>query len=89
VPLNSAPLWQDLGGVGRVSGFLGRFRTDREAAETGGPKPPGTPPTIMPGPSYAGMREEDLGAIYEYLRTVEPIRHRVRTYERTPADGGR
>jgi hypothetical protein len=43
----------------------------------------------MPWPSYAGKREEDLGAIYEYLRTVEPIRHRVRTYERTPADGGR
>ena len=22
---------------------------------------------------YAGMTEEDLGAIYEYLRTVEPV----------------
>ena len=30
---------------------------------------------------YAGMHVEDLAAIYEYLRTVEPVRHRVGTFE--------
>ena len=29
--------------------------------------------TVMPWSRYAGMTKEDLGAIYEYLRTVEPI----------------
>jgi hypothetical protein len=42
----------------------------------------------MPWSSYATMREEDLGAIYEHLRTVEPIRHRVTIYESPPPDGG-
>ena len=29
--------------------------------------------TVMPWSRYAGMTEEDLGAIYEYLRTIEPV----------------
>ena len=27
----------------------------------------------MPWTMYAGMSEQDLGAIYDYLRTVPPI----------------
>jgi mono/diheme cytochrome c family protein len=33
--------------------------------------------TIMPWTLYAGMSEEDLSAIYDYLRTVKPVKHRV------------
>ncbi len=33
--------------------------------------------SIMPWTMYAGMTEDDLGAIYDYLRTVPPIRNRV------------
>jgi hypothetical protein len=33
--------------------------------------------TIMPWTDFAGMTEEDLGAIYEYLRTVAPVRNEV------------
>ena len=29
--------------------------------------------TIMPWVMYAGMTEQDLGAIYDYLRTVKPV----------------
>ena len=29
--------------------------------------------TVMPWSRYSGMTEEDLGAIYEYLRTIAPI----------------
>ncbi len=36
--------------------------------------------TIMPWTLYAGMTEEDLGAIYDYLRTVSPVKNRVVTY---------
>ena len=29
--------------------------------------------TAMPWRSYAGMTDEDLGAIYDYLKTVKPV----------------
>jgi hypothetical protein len=33
--------------------------------------------TIMPWSVYAGMTDQDLGAIYEYLRTLQPIKNSV------------
>jgi mono/diheme cytochrome c family protein len=36
--------------------------------------------TIMPWTFYSGMTEEDLGAIYDYLRTIPPVKNRVVTY---------
>lgn len=33
--------------------------------------------TIMPWTMYAGMTEEDLGAIYEFLKTVKPVANQV------------
>ncbi|GHB75383.1 hypothetical protein GCM10007390_31400 [Persicitalea jodogahamensis] len=33
--------------------------------------------TVMPWTLYAGMTESDLEAIYDYLRTVKPVRKRV------------
>jgi hypothetical protein len=43
----------------------------------------------MPWLSYSGMREEDLGAMYVYLRTVEPVENEVIRFAReedAPAD---
>lgn len=37
--------------------------------------------TIMPWYMYAGMTEEDLSAIYTYLRTVTPVDNRVTTFK--------
>ncbi len=36
--------------------------------------------TIMPVTDYAGMTEQDLGAIYAYLRTLTPVHNRVNKY---------
>jgi mono/diheme cytochrome c family protein len=36
--------------------------------------------TPMPWTMYAGMTEEDLGAIYDYLKTVKPIYHPVNRF---------
>lgn len=33
--------------------------------------------TLMPWNMYAGMKEEDLRAMYAYLRSLDPIRHKV------------
>jgi mono/diheme cytochrome c family protein len=36
--------------------------------------------TIMPWRMYAGMTEEDLSAIYEYLRSVKPVKNKVERF---------
>ena len=38
---------------------------------------PDDPNTFMPWKMYAGMTEQDLGAIYTYLRTLTPIKNKV------------
>ena len=54
--------------------FVGAFK----ARQSGGAGPaPGARLSPMPWLSYAGMTEEDLGAIYDYLRTVPPVRNEV------------
>jgi len=40
----------------------------------------GTPNSPMPWTMFAGMTEEDLGAIYDYLRTIPPVKHTVRRF---------
>ncbi|OGU77146.1 MAG: cytochrome C [Ignavibacteria bacterium RBG_16_34_14] len=36
--------------------------------------------TVMPWTMFAGMTEEDLGAIYEYLRTIKPVKNKVERF---------
>ncbi|MEZ4764059.1 MAG: hypothetical protein R3C26_13015 [Calditrichia bacterium] len=40
--------------------------------------------TIMPWTMYAGMSEEDLGAIYAYLKTVSPVKNKVVGFKSDP-----
>jgi mono/diheme cytochrome c family protein len=40
--------------------------------------------TVMPWTMYAGMSEEDLSAIYEYLRTVTPMNKTVERFTGPP-----
>ena len=44
---------------------------------------PGSFNTIMPWTMYGGMTEEDLGAIYEYLHSLKPVKNMVVKF--TPA----
>jgi hypothetical protein len=37
----------------------------------------------MPWTMYAGMREQDLGAVYHYLRSLKPVQNAVIKF--TPA----
>jgi mono/diheme cytochrome c family protein len=43
--------------------------------------------TVMPWTLYAGMKDEDLGAIYDFLRTIEPVKSQIVRF--TPANGSR
>jgi len=58
--------------------FIGRFRAYAAVAESK-PVPKGRN-TIMPWLAFSGMTDEDLGAIYDYLKTVRPIRNRVNSF---------
>ena len=71
----------ELTGIGGWSkeAFISRFRT--YAAGTPAIAK-GDNNTVMPWTLYVGMKDEDLGAIYDYLRTVKPVRNAV---EKWPA----
>lgn len=67
-----------IGNIGREE-FIGRFKSfahDPEAFAGA----TGRTNTVMPWIEYAGMTTEDLGAIYDYLRTVPAVTNRVVTY---------
>lgn len=50
--------------------FIGRFRAWNQTPPTACPK---TRNTLMPWDNYAGMTDQDLTAIYDYLKTVKPV----------------
>jgi len=58
--------------------FLNKFTPYRE--EKGYNYDPGKMNTMMPLSCYAGMTDDDLKAIYAYLRTVKPINNKVEKY---------
>ena len=58
--------------------FMNKFTVCRE--EKGYNYDPGKQNTIMPIVAYAGMTDNDLRAIYAYLRTLPPIKNPVEKY---------
>ncbi len=65
--------------------FIARFKAyvDSLGNPVKIPVVPNEKNTIMPWTVYGGMTTEDLGAIYDFLRTVPAINHKVITF--TPA----
>lgn len=63
--------------VGRATKeeFIGRFR-----ASIPDVVPPKGRNTIMPWRALSGMTDEDLGAIYDYLKTVPPVANKVNSF---------
>jgi mono/diheme cytochrome c family protein len=65
--------------------FVDAFKAREALAAAPRLPAPGERRSPMPWLSYSGMSEEDLGAIYDYLRTVEPVRHEVIRFVREEA----
>lgn len=62
--------------------FVARFRsTNREAIEKLDKPGPKDMNTVMPWAAYAGMTEEDLGAIWDYLATFPPQDNAINRFE--------
>ena len=58
--------------------FMNKFILYRE--EKNWNYSPGNQNTYMPVVMYSGMKDEDLKAIYAYLRTIKPISNKVEKY---------
>jgi len=82
----TANITPDATGIGALTeeNFISLFRAYEQVDEVAVPAPAGMT-TIMPWFWYQGMSDEDLGAIYAYLRTVAPIDNTVDTW---PDAGG-
>jgi mono/diheme cytochrome c family protein len=57
--------------------FLARFRQYSDSGYAAPKVLPGEFNTIMPWTMYAGMKDEDLKAIFAYLQTLKPITNKV------------
>jgi hypothetical protein len=66
-------------GIGNYTkeAFIQRFKMYADSAYVTPTVAPGEFNTIMPWTMYATMTTEDLGAIYTYLKTIEPIKNKV------------
>jgi hypothetical protein len=86
--IRSANLTPDtLTGIGGWSRevFIGIIRERGKRGDALTRLDPDEPHTLMPYGAVAGMTDEDLGAIYAYLRTLEPVSNAVVRWQlRTP-----
>lgn len=57
--------------------FVARFKQYADSGYVNPKVNPGEFNTIMPWTMYAGMKEEDLKAIFAYLKTITPIKNEV------------
>jgi hypothetical protein len=78
-PINLTPDKET--GIGSWSreDFLNKFRRYRDSNVTHrkiDPKKDFT--SLMPWAAFAGMKDEDLSAIYTYLRTLKPVHNKIK-----------
>lgn len=60
--------------------FIGRFRSFAGFTADNAPPAPKGRNTVMPWIAYSGMTDQDLGAIYAYLKTLPPVEHQVNSF---------
>lgn len=60
--------------------FLGKFKAYRDSAARNTPVQPHEFNSMMPWTVFAGMKDEDLKAIYRYLKTVPPVENKVEKF---------
>ena len=64
--------------------FIGRFKAFESFTPENAPVAPRGRNTVMPWMAYSGMTREDLGAIYDYLKTLPPIENKVNPFPDAP-----
>jgi hypothetical protein len=60
--------------------FIGRFKAFASLDASTSPACPPGRNTVMPWLAFSKMTDDDLGAIYDYLKTLKPIANKVTTF---------
>lgn len=60
--------------------FIGRFHAFAGVTAANAPQAQKGRNTLMPWLTYSGMTDEDLGALYDYLKTVPPVENKVNPF---------
>lgn len=77
VTANITPHPDTFMGQATKEAFIARFRAFANFTTETAPAAPEGRNTLMPWIAYSGMTDEDLGAIYDYLKTLEPKANKV------------
>jgi hypothetical protein len=64
--------------------FIGRFKSFESLQGENAPPVTKGRNTVMPWLPLSGLTEEDLGALYDYLRSLRPVENRVNTFPDAP-----
>ncbi|HKR64021.1 MAG TPA: c-type cytochrome [Thermoanaerobaculia bacterium] len=64
--------------------FIGRFRSFASFNASNAPQAQKGRNTLMPWLTYSGMTDEDLGALYDYLKTVPPVENKINSFPDAP-----
>jgi Cytochrome c len=64
--------------------FISRFRAFASIDAQNAPRAQQGRNTIMPWLAFAGMTDNDLGAIYDYLKTVKPVANKINSFPDAP-----
>jgi mono/diheme cytochrome c family protein len=80
VPANITPHPSTYIGRATKEEFIGRFRSFANFTVDTAPEAPKGRNTLMPWISYSGMTDEDLGAIYDYLKSLPPVDNQVNSF---------
>jgi cytochrome c553 len=75
-------------GIWTKEDFVARFKAFADSASQNVPVTMNEFNTPMPWIMYAGMSDEDLGAIYTYLRTLKPVKNQVEKFTANPVQTG-
>lgn len=77
VPPNITPHPATYIGQATKEEFIARFRAFANFTSDTAPQAPNGKNTLMPWISYSGLTDEDLGAIYDYLKSLPPVENKV------------
>ena len=61
--------------------FIQLFRSHADSVSLNTTLAEGANNTVMPWTMYAGMTDQDLGAIYDYLQSIAPITNKVEKFK--------
>jgi hypothetical protein len=80
--VRSGNITPDATGIGSWSkeSFVASFKSREDGSKLPTGIKPGEFNSMMPWNMYAGMKSEDLAAIYDYLKTVQPIKNKVEKF---------